>query len=111
MAEELTAKAILEERLGKGLAAHPEKADGVDCVFKFDISGPTGGLWVLDLKAKPPVMTTEDREEVDCTIIMKEEDFIAMVEGTLRAELAFMTGKLKIKGDMFWAMKLKSLLK
>ena len=41
---------------------------------------------------------------------MTDSDFIDMVEGKLNGQMAFMTGKLKIKGDMSLAMKLGNVL-
>ena len=41
---------------------------------------------------------------------MKSDDFIKMASGQLKPTTAFMTGKLKIKGDMGAAMKLEKVL-
>src|SRR5437867_13086125 len=43
------------------------------------------------------------------TITMKESDYLDMVNGKLNGQMAFMTGKLKIAGDMGLALKLKYL--
>jgi len=45
----------------------------------------------------------------DITIAMKESDYLAIVNGQLSGSWAFMTGKLKIDGDMMLALKLQSL--
>lgn len=42
---------------------------------------------------------------------MKESDYLAMVNGQLNGQTAFMTGKLKIAGDMGLALKLQNLFK
>ena len=41
---------------------------------------------------------------------MTSEDFVNMVNGQLAPQMAFMTGKLKIKGDMGLALKLQQIL-
>ncbi|MDF3075129.1 MAG: sterol-binding protein, partial [Alphaproteobacteria bacterium] len=46
-----------------------------------------------------------------CTIKMSLDDFKAMASGQLDGMTAFMTGKLKIEGDMGVAMKLQGLLR
>ena len=46
----------------------------------------------------------------NCTIEMKDGDFVDIVTGKLNGQMAFMTGKLKIKGDMGLAMKLQKIL-
>lgn len=43
------------------------------------------------------------------TITMKEDDYLAMVNGKLNGQMAFMSGKLKIAGDMGLALKLQNL--
>src|SRR5919108_5596774 len=45
------------------------------------------------------------------TITMKESDYLDMINGKLNGQMAFMTGKLKIAGDMGLALKLQSLFK
>jgi putative sterol carrier protein len=47
--------------------------------------------------------------EADCTISTSEESFLKMVRGEQNPTTAYMTGKLKIKGDMGAAMKLQKL--
>ena len=41
---------------------------------------------------------------------MAAEDFLKLAEGKLNPTSAFMSGKLKIKGDMSLALKLQSLI-
>jgi putative sterol carrier protein len=43
------------------------------------------------------------------TITMTESDYLDMINGKLNGQMAFMTGKLKIAGDMGLALKLQSL--
>ena len=55
---------------------------------------------------------TVDNEDsaADCTIQVAKSDFEAMGRGELDPTMAFMTGKLKVQGDMSVAMKLQPLL-
>lgn len=48
--------------------------------------------------------------EADCTITMSLDDFIALTKGELNPTSAFMTGKMKITGDMSVAMALSQVL-
>ncbi|MGZ8364639.1 MAG: SCP2 sterol-binding domain-containing protein [Caulobacteraceae bacterium] len=53
---------------------------------------------------------TNENLPADCTIIVTKDDLDSMVAGQLDPTMAFMTGKLKINGDMSVAMKLQPLL-
>eukprot|EP00746_Dinoflagellata_sp_MGD_P161215 gnl/MRDRNA2_/MRDRNA2_88277_c0_seq1.p3 gnl/MRDRNA2_/MRDRNA2_88277_c0~~gnl/MRDRNA2_/MRDRNA2_88277_c0_seq1.p3 ORF type:complete len:109 (-),score=26.98 gnl/MRDRNA2_/MRDRNA2_88277_c0_seq1:28-354(-) len=73
-------------------------------VFQFDLKGK--GEWVVDLKNGTGLVKEGKAEKADCTITMSEEDFVAMASGKLEGTQAFMSGKLKIKGNMMLAQKL-----
>ena len=49
--------------------------------------------------------------QADVTMTMTTNDFIQMFAGKLNATSAFMSGKLKIKGNLALAMKLEKLMK
>jgi len=54
-------------------------------------------------------VSTEDKE-ADCTVKVDKDDFVALTNGDLNPMMAFMSGKIKVDGDMSVAMKLQSLL-
>jgi len=54
---------------------------------------------------------TQGDAETQCTMALSLADFIEMAEGRLDGTMAFMSGKLKIQGDMGIAMKLAPLLR
>ena len=74
-----------------------------DGSVKFDCG--EAGLMVID----GANVSTED-QETDCTIAVELEDLQAMVAGELDPTSAFMSGKLKVDGDMGMAMSLASVL-
>jgi predicted lipid carrier protein YhbT len=43
------------------------------------------------------------------TLTMKESDYLDMINGKLNGQMAFMSGKLKIAGDMGLALRLQNL--
>jgi putative sterol carrier protein len=55
------------------------------------------------------VSVAEGGGDADATISASEETFGQIASGDLNATTAYMTGKLKIKGDMGAAMKLQKL--
>ena len=54
---------------------------------------------------------TGTHDKPNITLTMKEGDYLDMINGKLNGQMAFMTGKLKIAGDMGLALKLHSLFK
>ncbi len=81
------------------------KSPAIDASIKFDLGGE---IVHLDGKGTSNVVSTENKE-ADCTISMSSEDFQGMLSGSLNPMMAFMSGKIKIDGDMGVAMKLQSL--
>jgi putative sterol carrier protein len=53
---------------------------------------------------------TNENTPADCTVIVSKDDLEAMTRGDLDPTTAFMTGKLKINGDMSVAMALQPIL-
>merc|ERR1719253_1407989 len=81
------------------------------CIYRFDIKdGKTTKSWVVNLKSGNGSVT-EGAGKADCTLIMADTDFVKLMGGKLNPQSAFMSGKLKIKGNMMLAMKLKVLMK
>lgn len=64
----------------------------------------------VDGTRNPAVMSHEDRD-ADCVLSITPENLNAILKGTLDPTMAFMTGKLKVKGSTAIAMKLNSVLK
>jgi putative sterol carrier protein len=74
--------------------------------YVFDIEG--AGTWTVKV-ADGAVSVTEGAGDADCTISTSEENFMKIVRGEQNPTTAYMSGKLKIKGDMGAAMKLQKL--
>jgi putative sterol carrier protein len=84
----------------------PSKTAGVNKSYIFDIDG--AGVWKVDV-TDAGLQVTEGGEDADVTIHASEETFAAIAERKQNPTTAFMTGKLKIDGDMGAAMKLQKL--
>ena len=86
--------------------ADAEKTAGMNNSYLFDIEG--AGQWLVAV-ADGTINVTEGGGEADTTIAASEETMMAVVRGEQNPTTAYMTGKLKIKGDMGAAMKLQKL--
>jgi putative sterol carrier protein len=84
----------------------PAKTAGMNNSYLFDIEG--AGKWKVDVQ-DGNVSVTENAEDADVTITTSEETFEKITSGEQNATSAYMTGKLKVKGDMGAAMKLQKL--
>ncbi len=66
------------------------------------------GLLFIDGTQMPTVVHNAD-EEADTTFVCSMDLLQSIVNGTQDPTMAFMTGKLKVKGSMGYALKLSSL--
>jgi putative sterol carrier protein len=80
---------------------------GLGASLKFDCGAD--GIIVIDGSVVPNTISNEDRE-TDCTIGISMENLQAMLDGELNGVSAFMSGKIKVEGDMSVAMKLQSVV-
>ena len=85
-----------------------DKIQGMDCTYQFDITGDDGGSWNIVIANGDAAVSEGAAESPSITITMEAGNFINLLQGKLNGQMAFMTGKLKIKGDMGLAMKLQS---
>ena len=106
----LTPKEVFDEQLPPKLKAKGDSVTKVNAIYQFDITGTDGGKWWVDTTISGGNVGTGENPGAKCTIIMTDKDFVDMVTGKLNGQMAFMTGKLKIKGDMGLAMKLGNVL-
>jgi putative sterol carrier protein len=84
----------------------PAKTAGMSNSYVFDVKDV--GQWTVKV-ADGAVSVSEGAEDADCTISASEEVLTKIVSGDQNATTAYMTGKLKIKGDMGAALKLQKL--
>jgi putative sterol carrier protein len=82
------------------------KTAGMTATYLFEIDG--SGTWTVDVN-EGKLTVTEGGNEADATISVSEDNFEQMIRGDLNPTTAYMTGKLKVKGDMSAAMKLQKL--
>jgi putative sterol carrier protein len=86
--------------------ADSTKTAGMTNSYVFDIEGL--GQWKVDVD-DGTVTVTEGGGDADAVISASEETFQKIIAGEQNPTSAYMTGKLKIKGDMGAAMKLQKL--
>ena len=89
----------------------PELVEKINGVYAFKISDAKTTDWYLDLKnGSGKIDSGIFNGQVNCTMTMNSDIFNKMISGNMKPTMAFMSGKLKIKGDMGLAMKLEKLM-
>lgn len=89
-----------------------EMVSSTNAVYGFSITDACPSEWYVDLKTAPngSLGSGPYNGKIDCTLTMNTEIFNKVMSGNLKPSAAFMTGKLKIKGNMGLAMKLEKLM-
>ncbi|HEY2073008.1 MAG TPA: SCP2 sterol-binding domain-containing protein [Gaiellaceae bacterium] len=86
--------------------ADSSKTAGMTNSYLFEIEG--AGEWTVDVD-DGTVTVKEGSGDADVTIATSQETFEKIIAGDQNPTSAYMTGKLKVKGDMGAAMKLQKL--
>jgi putative sterol carrier protein len=107
---ELSCKDVFEHHIVDRLKAKPEVAKAINSSYQFSLTGDGGGDWYVDLTKPGGEVKAGKLDNPGVTITMVAKDFTDLVSGKLNGQMAFMQGKLKIKGDMSLALKLQQIL-
>jgi putative sterol carrier protein len=68
------------------------------------------GVVFVDTNESPAEMSHDRPDEFDVSLICSKDTFEGILGGTQDPNIAFMMGKLKVKGSMGLAMKLNGVL-
>lgn len=112
----------LDEKVFNEMAArvkqNPQVVDTVKAVYQWNILPSKGSSdatqhWTVDLKNKPGAIYNSpprNGTKADCTLELDDDTLLSLVTGKLNPQKAFMSGKLKIRGNIMLSQKLSSLL-
>jgi putative sterol carrier protein len=84
----------------------PAKAKGVHARYQWELSGPQGGQWWIGVDDGKYKMGKGKIANPNVTFVAKDKDWVAVSNGKLGGTWAYMTGRLKIRGDQGLARKL-----
>lgn len=98
------------QKIEEVINQNPTPIQGLDVIYQFSITGDEEGTYQLKL-AEGQAKVSEGSEGATCTLVLSLANFRQFLLGKLNGTAAFMTGKLKIKGDIGKAIKLEGLLR
>jgi putative sterol carrier protein len=102
----MTAREFFEALPGR---PDPERLRGVHNTYYFDVAGE--GRWLVTVDdGAVKVDEVPDAAPADVSFALSTETFEKLVEKQQNPMIAYMTGKLKISGDVKVAMELQNLL-
>ncbi|MFW2387856.1 MAG: SCP2 sterol-binding domain-containing protein [Polyangiales bacterium] len=92
--------------------ADPDSATQPNAVFKFVLSGDNGGTWTLDLRrgTRSDFVRRDDDPKEDATIHVAADDWLALTSGRMNPMRAFMSGKIRVDGDLKLAVNLPNVV-
>ncbi len=87
-----------------------DKAGDLDMTVKFELSGEGGGEWYARIQDGSIDVEKGSVEGAAATLKMDADDFAKMSSGDLNPMMAFMSGKIKVEGDLNSVMKFQTLV-
>jgi putative sterol carrier protein len=84
----------------------PQKSRGVYVRYQFDITGPNGGHWWIEVDNGRCKVEKGIVHRPNVTFVASDKDWVALSNGKLNGVWAVFTGRLKIEGDQGLARKL-----
>ena len=84
----------------------PAKAKAVHARYQWDLSGPNGGQWWIEVNDGTYKMGKGKIHDPNVTFIAKDKDWVAICHDQLSGTWAYVTGRLKVRGDQGVARKL-----
>ena len=76
-------------------------------IVKFDFGHE--GVIRIDGTTSPTVVDNEN-SAADCTVKVTTADFLKIASGAIKPQMALLTGKLRVEGDISLAMRLNAIL-
>ena len=86
-----------------------DRAAGTNAVIQYVIGGEGGGTWHAVIKDGACTVGPGAGSSPNLTLEISGQDLLDMLAGKQSGQMLYMSGKLKMKGDIGLAMKLSSM--
>jgi putative sterol carrier protein len=87
-----------------------ERAGDLDATYAFELTGDDGGSWTV--RVADGALTVEDglASNADVTVTASASNWMAIVEGRMDPQLAYLTKKLRVSGNLQLALRLREVV-
>ncbi|KAF2258417.1 sterol-binding-like protein [Lojkania enalia] len=106
------------DAISQSLSSNPaDRKDAIKkggAIFAFQLkNGEEAESWYIDLKETGTVGKGDAPEgkKANVTLVLSDKDFQSLIAGKANAQKLFMSGKLKVRGDVMKATKMEPILK
>lgn len=89
----------------------PDQAANLDAVIEFVLTGEGGVTFAATIRNQQMVFEVGQPPKAKVKMQMPAADFLAMLDGSLSTTDAFSSGKLRVGGNLIYAMKLATVFK
>lgn len=83
-----------------------QAAEGLNAIYQWEVVGEDGGVWHITVADGTAQLSAERHDSPTVSQICSTELFLAMVNMEVDGMQAFMSGQLKMTGDMMAAQKI-----
>ncbi|CAB3404473.1 unnamed protein product [Caenorhabditis bovis] len=103
---------VVFEEIKERIHTDKEMVKKVGTSFRINIAGTDGTtkVWTIDADPNNPYVGDDKTRKVEIEINIKDNDFVSIAAGKMKPDQAFMQGKMKLKGNIAKAMKLRTIL-
>jgi len=88
-----------------------EEAGDWEAKIMYKVEGEGGGTWVMNIAGGALTITEGEIGDAGATVSTDAETWVGIAEGTVEPTTAFMTGKVRIEGNMADVMKAQKVVK
>src|SRR5699024_8318419 len=90
---------------------HPEYIENLDAVYGVKLTNAEVASYTIVVRDRKMDIQSKEADDADCTLILSFKNFNILLQLNLNTTTAFMTGKLKVKGNIGLGLKLEQPLK
>ena len=105
MAESGSCKTVIEAVVGR---YNPQGAPGWNAALQFNIAGTGGGTYNVTIQDGVCAFAEGSVPKATATVTTNDDTWLGIVNGTVNAQMAYFTGKIKVNGNIGDVLKLNN---